>query len=201
MSTFETIDDASLALLIREARERVLLCAPGFGDSVATALIEACGRLGRERVVVVVDGTAQSARLGYGHFDAVGQLSQSGVAIRVEPGLRLGTLIVDGRGWCFATPPLLVDATMEKAVAPNAMRLMSAQIDALTVAISPPKLPETNEHNVAAYRPEIGVVTATPAALQAVQASLQADPPQQFDVARKVNVLSLIHISEPTRPY
>ena len=121
MPTFETIDDSGLALRIREARERVLLCAPGFGDPVAAALIEANGRLGCDRVVVVVDGTAQAARLGYGHFDAVGQLSQAGVAIRVEPGLRLGTLIVDGQGWCFATPPLLVDATMEKAVAPNAM--------------------------------------------------------------------------------
>lgn len=118
MSTFETIDDAGLALRIRDARERVLLCAPGFGDPVSAALIQAHSRLGRERVVVIVDGTAQAARLGYGHFDAVGQLSQAGVAIRVEPGLRLGTLIVDGQGWCFATPPLLVDATMEKAVAP-----------------------------------------------------------------------------------
>ena len=78
MSTFETIDDTGLALRIREARERVLLCSPGFGDPVASALIEAYRRLGSERVVVVVDGTAQAARLGYGHFDAVGQLSQAG---------------------------------------------------------------------------------------------------------------------------
>jgi hypothetical protein len=190
MSTFETIDDMGLALRIREARERVLLCAPGFGDSVAVALIEAHGRLGRERVVVVVDGTAQAARLGYGHFDAIGQLSQDGVAIRVEPGLRLGTLIVDDQGWCFATPPLLVDATMERAVAPNAMRLMPVQIDVLAMAISPPKPTAADGQSVPAPQPEIGAVTAEPEALASVQAALQADPPQQFDIARKVNVFN-----------
>lgn len=190
MSTFETIDDTGLALRIREARERVLLCAPGFGDPVASALIEAHSRLGREGVVVVVDGTAQAARLGYGHFDAVDLLSQAGLAIRVEPGLRLGTLIVDGQGWCFATPPLLVDATMERAIAPNAMRLMPAQIDALAMAISPPKPPVRDRQPVPAPRPEIGTVTAQPDALASVQAALQADPPQQFDIARKVNVFN-----------
>ena len=190
MSTFETIDDAGLALRIRDARERVLLCAPGFGDPVSAALIEAHGRLGRERVVVTVDGTAQAARLGYGHFDAVGQLSQAGVAIRVEPGLRLGTLIVDGQGWCFATPPLLVDATMEKAVAPNAMSLMPAQVEALARAISPPAQPLKEGQLGPEVQPEIGAVTAKPEALALVQAALQADPPQQFDIARKVNVFN-----------
>lgn len=190
MSTFETIDDAGLALRIRDARERVLLCAPGFGDPVSTALIQAHRRLGRERVVVIVDGTAQAARLGYGHFDAVGQLSQAGVAIRVEPGLRLGTLIVDGQGWCFATPPLLVDATMEKAVAPNAMCLMPAQVEALARAISPPAQPFKEGQLGPAAKPEIGAVTAKPEALASVQAALQADPPQQFDIARKVNVFN-----------
>lgn len=190
MSTFETIDDAGLALRIRDASDRVLLCTPGFGDPVASALIEAYRRLGSERVVVVVDGTAQAARLGYGHFDAVGQLSQAGVAIRVEPGLRLGTLVVDGQGWCFATPPLLVDATMEKAVAPNAMRLMPAQVDALVGAISPPAQPFKEGQFDPAARPEIGAATAKPEALASVQAALQADPPQQFDIARKVNVFN-----------
>lgn len=190
MSTFETIDDAGLALRIRDAGERVLLCAPGFGDPVSTALIQAHSRLGRERVVVIVDGTAQAARLGYGHFDAVGQLSQAGVAIRVEPGLRLGTLIVDGQGWCFATPPLLVDATMEKAVAPNAMCLMPAQVEALAKAISPPAQPFKEGQLGPAAQPEIGAVTAKPEALASVQAALQADPPQQFDIARKVNVFN-----------
>lgn len=190
MSTFETIDDAGLAFRIRDASDRVLLCTPGFGDPVAAALIEAHRRLGSERVVVVVDGTAQAARLGYGHFDAVGQLSQAGVAIRVEPGLRLGTLVVDGQGWCFATPPLLVDATMEKAVAPNAMRLMPAQVDALVGAISPPAQPFKEGQFDPATRPEIGAVTAKPEALASVHAALQADPPQQFDIARKVNVFN-----------
>jgi hypothetical protein len=190
MSTFETIDDSGVALRIRRARERVLLCTPGFGDSVCAALIDAHRRLGRDHVAVVVDGTAQAARLGYGHFDAVGELSQAGVAIRVEPGLRLGTLIIDGQGWCFATPPLLVDATMEKAVAPNAVSLLSVQVDALVRAISPPQQPSADGEVDPVARPEIGAVTAKPEALASVQAALQADPPQQFDIARKVNVFN-----------
>lgn len=72
----------------------------------------------------------------------------------------------------------------------SGMRLMPAQVDALVEAISPPAQPFKEGEFDPAARPEIGAVTAKPEALASVQAALQADPPQQFDIARKVNVFN-----------
>ena len=70
------------------------------------------------------------------------------------------------------------------------MSLMPAQVEALARAISPPAQPLKEGQLGPEVQPEIGAVTAKPEALALVQAALQADPPQQFDIARKVNVFN-----------
>ena len=125
---FVCMDEALIAQTVRDAKSRVVLCIPGFGDVVGAAVIEAHQRLPAGQLLIVVDGTDKAARLGYGHFDAVFQVLQAGVPMRLEQGLRLGVLVADEQGWCFATPPLLVDATMEQATAPNALALNLSQI-------------------------------------------------------------------------
>src|SRR5262245_54023953 len=103
MPLFEQLDGPALAQRIRTAPPRVLLACPGFGDDVASALIAAHRSAPPVQVSVVVDGTDQAARLGYGHFDAVAELARAGVEVRLEPGLRLGAVVIDDAGWCFAT--------------------------------------------------------------------------------------------------
>lgn len=75
--------------------------------------------------MIVVDGTDKAARLGYGHFDAVFQVLQAGVPMRLEQGLRLGVWSRTSKvGACHAGSY----ATMEQATAPNALALNLSQI-------------------------------------------------------------------------
>ena len=206
---FVCMDEALIAQTVRDAKSRVVLCIPGFSDVVGSALIEAHHRLPPGQLLLVVDGTDKAARLGYGHFDAVFQVLQAGVPMRLEQGLRLGVLVVDEQGWCFATPPLLVDATMEKAMAPNALALNPSQIQPTLRAIGfvepaakvPPlqtsagkeeKIPDAGMTSAAETEDVrvIGRIKATIETLQPVQEKLRIDPPQAFDVARKVQVFN-----------
>ena len=212
---FVCMDEALIAQTVRGAKNRVVLCIPGFSDVVGAAVIEAYQRLPAGQLLIVVDGTDKAARLGYGHFDAVFQVVQAGVPMRLEQGLRLGVLIVDEQGWCFATPPLLVDATMEQATAPNALALNLSQIQPTLQALGyvqpAPKVeplkassgkaelagkaenaPGTDAPKSAktdGFR-TVGRVVATIEALQPVQEKLRINPPQAFDVARKVQVFN-----------
>ena len=212
---FVCMDEALIAQTVRDAKSRVVLCIPGFGDVVGAAVIEAYHRLPAGQLLIVVDGTDKAARLGYGHFDAVFQVLQAGVPMRLEQGLRLGVLVADEQGWCFATPPLLVDATMEQATAPNALALNPSQIQPTLSALGyVPPTPKVEPPHAAAKKPEvadkaenatsteaptsaetddlrtIGRVVATIEALQPVQEKLRINPPQAFDVARKVQVFN-----------
>ena len=47
-------------------------------DTVAAALIEAHGRLGRGQVRLVLDGSAQALRLGSGQADSASMLQEHG---------------------------------------------------------------------------------------------------------------------------
>lgn len=197
---FVCIDEAFVAKAVKAARTRVVLCIPGFGDAVGTALIEAHNRLPAGHMKVVVDGTAKAARLGYGHFEAVFQVAQAGVLLCLEEGLRLGVMVIDDRGWCFATPPLLVDATMQQAVAPNALVLTDIQIQSTLNALGFVAGQGTETSNAdgaqgsnakaTATAGTLGRVVATVESLRPVQDTLLLDPPQAFDLARKVQVFN-----------
>lgn len=188
MALFETLEGAVIAARIRNAGRRIMLCTPGFDDIVGTALIEAHRRLPEGSVDVIVDGSDQAARLGYGYFNAVKQVSDAGVPIRVEPGLRLGLLVVDEQGWTFTSPPLLVDATMEAGAAPNAMALTAQQVAEAVSALVRRPAPEGTSPT--ASQPELGQRIATPAEIEKTHAALTVDAPQRFDVARKVTVFN-----------
>ena len=212
---FVCMDEALIAQTVRDAQSRVVLCIPGFGDVVGAAVIEAHQRLPAGQLLIVVDGTDKAARLGYGHFDAVFQVLQAGVPMRLEQGLRLGVLVADEQGWCFATPPLLVDATMEQATAPNALALNLSQIqptlqalgyvqpapkvEPLKASSGKAELAGKAENTPGTEAPKsvetddlrtVGRVVATIEALQPVQEKLRINPPQAFDVARKVQVFN-----------
>jgi hypothetical protein len=188
MALFEVLDGGAIAAKIRHAQRRVVLCTPGFDDLVGTALIEAHRRFPDGSIDVIVDGSDQAARLGYGYFDAVKQVSDAGVPIRVEPGLRLGLLVVDDEGWAFTSPPLLVDATMERAATPNAMVLTTQQVAAAVNALA--RRPAQGATPVTVSQPELGQRIATAKEIEQTHSALVVDPPQRFDVARKVTVFN-----------
>lgn len=189
MSLFCSLDDSRIADAVRRAERRVVLCTSGFGDPVAAALIDRTGQLGRENVRVVVDGSDTAARSGYGHFDAIAQAHSEGVEIRKEPGLRLSVLIVDDEGYCFALPPLLVEDVAENAVAPNAVRLSPDQIAAIVAAVAPTPV-RTHSDPPAPVSPQIGESPLSAREVAETTERLEANPPQKFDLARKVTIFN-----------
>ena len=189
MNLFCSLDDSRIADAIRGAKRRVLLCTSGFGDPVAAALIDRAAAIGRDNVRVVVDGTDIAARSGYGHFDAIAQAHSEGVEICKEPGLRLSVLIADEEGYCFALPPLLVEDVAENAVTPNAVRLSQDQIAAIVEAVAPTPVP-TLAGAVAPVRPQIGESPLSAREVAEITERLEANPPQKFDLARKVTIFN-----------
>lgn len=216
MTVFCSLDNEGIASAIRTARRRVVLCTSGFTDPVAVALIAQTRSLGKDNVRAVVDATDGAARSGYGYFDAVKQAHDEGVDIRKEPGLRMSVLIVDDDGWCFALPPLLVEDVAERAGAPNAVRLSESQVKALADAIAPPppvaEIPKPIEPAPDATRGELPSSAPPPAAIPSSKATpsvpeigksplranevaatvqrLEENPPQKFDLARKVLIFN-----------
>jgi hypothetical protein len=134
----------------------------------------------------VLDVDDVTARLGYGEFDAVTMLIEEGVQVRIEPGLRLSFVVCDYVGYLFMTPPMLVEMQDEKHVGINAIHMSSEQLVDICKSI----LPSTDSDEKSHATPKIGKDSLTAGHTQAVMTALEANPPQRFDLARKVNVFN-----------
>lgn len=183
--TFLHLSSRQAADLIHQARAQVLYCAPGLQQPLAAALVNSRRSLGQEAVRVVLDVTDSTARMGYGDFEAVELLKEGDVDVRVEAGLRACVLVCDDIGYAFFAPPMLVETQDDQHVGPNALALHPAQVQAVLGTLFPPpraagQLPT----------PEIGKKALSAQHLQQVKESLDANPPQRFDLARKVNVFN-----------
>ena len=135
---------------------------------------------------MVLDVDDVTARLGYGEFDGVALLHEELVNVRTEPGLRLSVVVCDEVGFLFTTPPMLVESQDERHVGVNAVRMSGEQVLAISQAISPRKEPGQST----ASAPTIGQECLTAERVQQVAHALESNPPQKFDLARKVNVFN-----------
>jgi hypothetical protein len=171
--------------LVHEARLRVLYCAPGLQQPLAAALVNCRRQLGRDAVRVVLDVADSTARMGYGDFDAVSLLIEGDVDVRVEAGLRTCVVVCDEVGYAFFTPPMLVETQDDKHVGPNALSMHPAQVQAVLDAMFPPSPPVGQPP-----APQVGKEQLTNSQMEKVKESLDANPPQKFDLARKVNVFN-----------
>lgn len=171
--------------LVHGAQRRVLYCAPGVQQPLAAALANSRRRLGRESVRVVLDVADSTARMGYGDFDAVSLLVEGDVDVRVEHGLRTCVLVCDDIGYAFFTPPMLIETQDDQHVGPNALAMHPAQVQTVLDAMFPPP-PAAGQPPA----PQVGKEALSNAQMQQVKESLEANPPQKFDLARKVNVFN-----------
>ena len=113
--------------MIRCARRRVVVIAPGISDQVAQAIVETWRDLGPNRVQVVVDVDPEVCRMGYGQLSAFQRLNEEaerlGAQIHQQPGLRIGVVITDESTIVYAPTPLLVEAGGKELAKPNALRI------------------------------------------------------------------------------
>lgn len=193
--------------LIHQAQKKLFLCMPGLTQGVAAAVVNASKSLGRDAVTVVLDVDEKVSRYGYGEFDGVALLMEGNVDVRMESGLRTCVLITDQKGHAFFSPPMLIETQDEATVGINALALLPAQVAAILKAlgsseeITPPVAPdsapqiaplasEAPSPSSTAAIPQIGIKPISPEQVENVRIALEVDPPQKFDLARKVNVFN-----------
>ncbi|HNV70973.1 MAG TPA: hypothetical protein PKO06_14825 [Candidatus Ozemobacteraceae bacterium] len=198
---FDVMNSHILAGLIRSACHEIILFTPGIDVEIAQALIESQTRLAREKFHVIVDASEKSCRFGYGTIEGLGLLMQQRIPLRNAPGLRISGVFVDGRGWVFSPTPLLIEAGKENDRQPNALRVSKEQFHLLKQATlgesqirKEAGLPDglvhvsTDQEALRAAAPEIGKGDVTTEVTEAIAVNLKNNPPQKFDLARKVNV-------------
>lgn len=184
--TFMHLGMKQISEILLRSRGRVIFCAPGVHQPVAAAIVNARIRMGRENVRVVLDVNDSTARMGYGDFDAVALLMEGDVDVRTEAGLRTCVFIADEEGYAFFSPPMLVELQDDQHVGVNAIFLLPEQVRSVTaIFLEKPKLIESTPPV-----PEIGALVLTEKKMAQVKESLDANPPQKFDLARKVNVFN-----------
>jgi hypothetical protein len=203
--TFLTLPPQRLGALIMGARHRVIYAAPSLSLDVSSALINVSERLGTEMVSVVLDVSEEVFRLGYGVVDALNLLHERKITLRHNAGLRISFVVVDNEGFIFSLPPLLVDGASDLDDRPNAVRASSDQIERLVNAVLPPPAQSTlqlDRSGPAKTRSpgqdalplfddaEIGQKVAPPGRIEEIDRAIQANPVENFDVARVVNVFA-----------
>ena len=202
---FHALKSQRICREIDSTTGRVIYAAPGVRLEVARSLVEAAGRLPANSVTTVLDCDEETCRLGYGEIDAIKMLEASDVCVRQSPGLRVGLLICDDRGWSFSPVALYVEDEPHSDETTNAARLLSEQLEAYAVAICPGEADTQHEQEAEIsvellsqgegegdapheQEAEIGVELLSQGELERVDASLKVAPPMKFDVMRQVRV-------------
>jgi len=191
MPLFTQLSSQHICDQIESASKYIILAAPGVSVEVAKVLLSARQRLGDSAIQVVVDVSAQVARLGYGSHAAVELLQQQGVVVRHQAGMRIGIFICDDFGWSFASFPALVEADpCVESEAYNAVALTEAQVMMLRAELPPVKNHQTE---VSAFEyPVVGSEPVEEEHLNNVTNALKIAPPQPFDLARQTQVYAAL---------
>lgn len=193
MSLFTHLHDERIALEIGLARKSVIFVAPGASYKVAESLVEAACRLGNSAVQVVLDVSANVARIGYGDHKAVELFAKSGLELRQHPGLRTGVLICDELGWSFSATPRLVESEVpEDASAFNAIELTKEQIQLLMAELPPVSVDESAGFQTQMFMPTVGADVVDRGDVARITTALEIAPPQSFDLARQTRVYTAL---------
>ena len=175
----------TLEHFVRSATRRLVVLAPGVSCQVAAAIRERWLALGAERVTITLDVDPEVYRLGYGDARALVSLEQTGREVggllQRHPGIRIGVIISDDRVLVYSPVPELVEAGPRDAAAPNAV-LLGAPPKALEGALGVGS--EGHRHQT------VGLDKATADDIELVQTDLRENPPQKFDVARRIRVFN-----------
>lgn len=182
--------DEGICELIRGAQKRLVVLAPAVHCQVAQALAEKWSALGAARVSVILDMDAEVFRLGYGDFAAVKLLEaaaeKAGSLIQRQPGIRIGLIVADDTTLIYSPTPLLIEAgpgkpEPSKPSTPNAIRLDH----------TPPTIATEVGHGPEGVKGQtVGLDKAKAADVAKVEVALRDNPPQPFDITRKVRVFN-----------
>lgn len=193
MSTFTVINEQTLVQAIEGCQKRLVYIAPGIAEPAANAIDALLGRIDAPVVTVIIDTDPEVCRLGYGTVEGLRRLqllaSERHLAIRYQPGVRIGVLVCDEQMQVYSPTPLLVEAGVEVSDQPNALLLLApAAIDAVTHACAAEGYSAACEQ--LPTDAEIGRQAATPTIIDNSLQDLDRQPPKPYDLARIERVYS-----------
>ena len=181
--TFTTATDDSLIALIRAAKDRLAVIAPGLTIPVAEALALCARELPTLSLTVILDADAEVYRMGYGDpaaLDIIRDASRNErFDLREQPGVRIGVVISDGRTLVYAPVSRNVEAGSTTEEKPNAIMLNGGATEKLAAA-----------SGAAEGEPEVGMKDMQPEHITEMKADLEANPPAPFDLTRKLRVFT-----------
>lgn len=182
-NAFTVATDDFVARIIAGAQQRLVVVAPAVSVSVARAICDRCAKLEPHEVTLILDSDPEVYRLGYGQLEGLEVLTHTaerlGVSIRRQPGLRIGVVIADADTLIFVPTPQLVEAGPNTHTGANAIRL-SQPLSKVESDIGLGK--DTDAR--------IGRDSFRARDMEHVQRDLRSNPPQKFDLARKVTVFN-----------
>jgi hypothetical protein len=184
------ITETSIIEEIEQVKQRLVYVAPGITEGIACAIEEAWDRLGIDNVTIILDVDPEVYRLGFGTIEGLDSLkkaaqSRETLVCQHQEGVRIGLLIADNNTLIYTPTPLLVEAGSSKPNHPNAIRLNSPPPEIVKdVGLEPGS-------NGVVER-TFGLDPVSAKEIQDVQEDLRQNPPQAFDLARKVRVFNSI---------
>jgi len=192
-TSLKQFSPSQIAQTIKAAEVSVCIIAPGITLEMAEALCEVTDRNPGLSAKILLEVTPEICRLGYGFHEGVQQLHKRGIPIFHRKGIRLMLLVVDGSGWMVAPQPLLVE-TFDESSFVNCLELTPEQIENLYAQFFDEPTPVSNRPVEGAGPTAVMVLEdSLPVSedhIDMVDQSLGQNPPQEFDLARKVSVFN-----------
>lgn len=181
--TFTTSTDDNLIALITGARTRLAVIAPGLTTPVAKALAARMTDLPSLSLTVVLDADAEVYRMGYGDAEALEIIREASsnemFDLREQPGVRIGVVIADDHTMVFSPVSRMIEAGSVTEDKPNAIMLDGGATEKLAAAAG-----------VVEGETEVGITGMEPTRVAQMTADLKINPPQPFDLTRKLTVFT-----------
>jgi len=185
LAAVTNVDDKILIEFIKSAGKRLIFMTPGMSKEVAEAFCSKWQALGAQAATVIIDADPEVCRLGYGTVDALSLLytkaKDIGSAVHQQPGIRIALLAADEKTIIYSPPPLLIEAGKTFDTQPNAI-VLDCTPPAVAAAIGVGEKGKEEQ--------KIGLDKVKAETIQNVKNDLVNNPPQSFDIARKVRVFN-----------
>lgn len=179
--SFQCLTQQLLADYIGTADHRLIYIGPGMTKLVATACVHSFNHkqdASDFECKIVLDTNPDIFRLGYGESNSLEIFEQSKIPVMKQSGIRIGCLVVDFSAWIFTPTPLLVEDPKDVKI--NAIKITYEEAIPLIQSILGSQ----------SSPPEVGPECLTTTDVKSIQKDLEDNPPQSFDLARKIRVFS-----------
>jgi hypothetical protein len=187
MTLFVAVDDDLICERLRHAKRQVVYAAPGITKVVAGVLGALFASADKINVTVVLDGSEEACRLGYGDPDGLKEVSRLAAAqhfaLQRQPGLRAAILVTDDAVLVWSPAPRSVEDPAGMGGSPNGV-ILDGVAEKVADAVGAPGSATTPENA------EIGRESLTKAEVERTLEATTKNPITPFDLARQTRVFA-----------